>query len=296
MAATLATSRQTRDPHVDILTIEPDDVPSLRLPGGRSTLALRQDIKRYPGRSVWAPATLEFAIVGPWRNRLEIACVTELNAVRHAEPLLRAAFERCAIHGDELFLALELETQRSPTRYELAGMDLMEEVITYEMQTPRETSSTRPTMRLATVHAQDERAIVAVTRIDRAAFPWLWRNSRAEFDAYLCTPGVEVGLVYAADEPVAYFGITHFAGWGHLDRIAVLPERQGNGIGLETLRLAVDAIRRRGARRIGLSTQQTNRHSQRLYERFGFHRTFENDYRLYGRWTDPGRQGGLHLG
>ena len=125
MAATLALARQTCAPLVDILTIEPDDVPSLRLSGARSTHALRQDIKRYPGRSVWAPTTLEFAIVGPWRNRLEIACITELNAVRHAEPLLRAAFERCVIQGDELFLALELETQRSPTRYERAGMELI---------------------------------------------------------------------------------------------------------------------------------------------------------------------------
>ncbi len=295
MAATLAPARQTRAPHVDILTIEPDDVARLRLPGVRSLHALRQEIRTYPGRSVWSPSTLEFVIVGPWRNRPEIACINELAAVRNAEPLLRAAFDRCAIHGDNLFLALELETQRSPTRYERAGMDLMEEVITYEMQTPREAWRPNPALRLVPVHAQDERALAAVTRIDHAAFPWLWRNNRAEFDVYLCTPGVELALIEADGEPVAYMGLTHFAGWGHLDRIAVAPAWQGRGFGLDALRLAVDAMRRRGARRIGLSTQRTNRRSQRLYERFGFRRSFENDYRLYGRWTNPDRAGGVQL-
>ena len=288
-AATFAPARQSRAPHVDILTIQPGDLPRLRLNGARSIHALRQEIARYPGRSVWAPSTLEFAIVAPWRNRPEIACVTELVAVRYAEPLLRAAFDRCAAHGDDLFLALELETQRSPTRYERAEMDLMEEVITYEMQTPRDAGSPGASVRLRPVHAQDEPAIAAVTRVDRIAFPWLWRNNRAEFDAYLCTPGVEVALVETAGDVVGYIGMTHFAGWGHLDRIAIAPAWQGHGFGHDALRLAVDAMRRRGARRIGLSTQRTNRRSQRLYERFGFRRTFENDYRVYGRWTDPGR-------
>ncbi len=96
MAATLAPARQTRAPQLSIQTLEPDDIPMLRLPGLRGAQALRREIERYPGRSVWAPATLEFAVVGPWRNRPEIACVNELVAVRHAESLLRAAFERCA--------------------------------------------------------------------------------------------------------------------------------------------------------------------------------------------------------
>jgi ribosomal protein S18 acetylase RimI-like enzyme len=52
----------------------------------------------------------------------------------------------------------------------------------------------------------------------------------------------------------------------------------------------VDAIRHRGVRRVGLSTQRTNFRSQRLYERFGFHRTSEHDYRLFGAWCQPVRR------
>ena len=101
MATTRAPPRQARAPHVSIQTLEPSDVGMLRLPGQRGARALRLELEQYPGRSVWAPATLEFAIVGPWRNRPEIACVNELVAVRYAEPLLRAAFERCVGHGDD---------------------------------------------------------------------------------------------------------------------------------------------------------------------------------------------------
>ncbi|MGH2618799.1 MAG: GNAT family N-acetyltransferase, partial [Thermomicrobiales bacterium] len=122
----------------------------------------------------------------------------------------------------------------------------------------------------------------------------LWHNSRTEFDVYLRIPGVDVSLLEAGGEPVAYIGITHFAGWGHLDRIAVLPGQQGRGFGREALGLAVDIMRRQGARRAALSTQLTNRRSQRLYERFGFRRTYEHDYRLFGRWRRPERHTADH--
>ena len=48
---------------------------------------------------------------------------------------------------------------------------------------------------------------------------------------------------------MGYFGVTLFPDWGHLDRVAVVPEQQGKGFGLETLGLAVDTMRRRGAAR-----------------------------------------------
>src|SRR5688572_700891 len=159
MAATLAPARQTRAPQLSIQTLEPDDIPMLRLPGLRGAQALRREIERYPGRSVWAPATLEFAVVSPWRNRPEIACVSELVAVRHTESLLREAFDRCAAHGDDLLLAIELESQRSPTVYERAGMQLLEEVITYEIPAPREPWRPRPSVRYVGVQTHDKPAI-----------------------------------------------------------------------------------------------------------------------------------------
>ncbi|MCC2629622.1 MAG: GCN5-related N-acetyltransferase [Thermomicrobiales bacterium] len=248
---------------------------------------MRRLLDLHPGRSVWVPTTLEYALIGPWRNRPEIASIEDLVAVRHLEELLRAAIERCADQGDELVLTVELDSQRSPARYERAGLDMLEEVITYELGSVREAWSGSGRIRLVRVQANDKAAIDLVTSIDQASFPWLWRNNRAEFDAYLDTPGVEVWLLEADDDPVAYFGVTLFPDWGHLDRIAVVPQQQGRGFGLETLGLAVDTMKKRGARRVGLSTQRSNRRSQRLYERFGFQRTPAHDYRLFGAWCRP---------
>jgi len=250
---------------------------------------VRRLLDRSPGRSVWVPSTLEYALIGLWRNRPEIASIEDLVAVRHLEELLRAAVERCADQGDELVLTIELDSRRSPARYERAGLEMLEEVITYELGSVREAWSGSSHIRPVRVQANDEPAIDLVTSIDQASFPWLWRNNRTEFEVYLHTPGVEVWLVEVDDDPVAYFGVTLFPDWGHLDRIAVVPEQQGRGFGLETLGLAVDAMRNRGARRVGLSTQRSNRRSQRLYERFGFQRTPEYDYRLFGAWCRPGQ-------
>jgi ribosomal protein S18 acetylase RimI-like enzyme len=273
--------------------LELENIPALRLPGRRGAESLRKLLELHPGRSVWVPSTLEYALIGPWRNRPEIGSIENLVAVRHMEDLLYAAVERCAAHGDDLVLTVELDSRRSPARYERAGLEMLEEVITYEMSILREPWPHRDRMRLVRVHEFDEEVIDRVSDIDQASFPWLWRNSRAEFNVYLQTPGVEVWVVEADGEPVAYFGITLFPDWGHLDRVAVVPELQGRGFGRETLGLAVDTMRRRGAHRVGLSTQGTNWRSQRLYERFGFRRTPDHDYRLFGAWCRPEHRAGL---
>jgi ribosomal protein S18 acetylase RimI-like enzyme len=287
MTGLLAPPLAARTPPVVIQTLRPDDVAALRLPGRKSAQSLRQALERHPDRSVWAPATLEYALLGAWRNRTEIASVDELVAVRHTASLLDAAFERCVAHGDELMLAIELEGPGASSRFERAGLELLEEVITYETDVPRESWPTRQGVRLLPVTSGDNEVIDLIARIDQAAFPWLWRNSRTEFDVYLRIPGVEVALLEAGGEPIAYIGATHFAGWSHLDRIAVLPGKQGRGFGREALGLAVDMMRQQGARRAALSTQLTNWQSRRLYERFGFRRTYEHDYRLFGRWRRP---------
>lgn len=287
MAGVLAPPRGSRISTSVVRTLEPGDVAALRLPGSRGAESVRRLLELHPGRSVWVPSTLEYALIGPWRNRPEIASIEELVAVRHLDELLQAAVERCAEQGDELILTVELDSRRSPARYARAGLEMLEEVITYELGIGREPWSSSGRIRLVRLDANHAAAIDVVTTIDQASFPWLWRNNRVEFEVYLQTPGVEVWLIEADGQPVAYFGVTLFPDWGHLDRIAVVPEQQGRGFGLEALGLAVDTIRQRGARRVGLSTQRTNRRSQRLYERFGFQRTPDHDYRLFGAWCRP---------
>jgi ribosomal protein S18 acetylase RimI-like enzyme len=96
----------------------------------------------------------------------------------------------------------------------------------------------------------------------------------------------------ASGRLVSYVGVTRFRAWGHLDRIAVLPELQGQGIGLESLEWALYVLAQSGARRIGLSTQARNERSRLLYERYGFQRKTNQDYYLYGDWL---QEDGGHL-
>ena len=270
-----------------VRTLRPGDVDMLRLPGIRGGAALRDALSRYPERSVWVPETLEYLVLTPWRNRPEIAHVEELVGVRQSEALLRGAFERCVAQGDDLLLAIELESGYGGARYRRAGLDVLEEVITYEIDIARAAMETDPEISVARVIPEDLASVDVVAGIDQAAFPWLWRNSRQELETYLRTPGVTVALVSVGHEPVAYFGTTVYTGWGHLDRIAVDPRHQGRGYGQAALRSAAALMRRQRARRLGLSTQRTNIRSQHLYERFGFRRTPGLDYQLFGRWCRP---------
>jgi ribosomal protein S18 acetylase RimI-like enzyme len=269
--------------------LTPRDVAGLRLADERTRASVRQALERYPGRSVWVPATFEYALLGPWRNRPEIACIEDLVAVRHTELLLRAALERCVQQGDTLLLAIELESAHGRSRFERGGLELLEEVITYEIDTGRAAQSVDRSVRIVPVAAGDTRSLSRILAIDETAFPWLWRNNWTEFESYLTTPGVDVFMVEADGEPAGYTGATVFPGWGHLDRIAVAPQWQGHGFGRAALIHAVAAMRQKGARRVALSTQRTNWRSQRLYEQSGFRRTPDLDYQLFGAWCGPVR-------
>jgi ribosomal protein S18 acetylase RimI-like enzyme len=295
MAGTLARPRSRATEFAAVAPLEPRDVPALRLYGASAERALCQALEMRPGRSVWIPETREYAVLGAWRNRPEISSVDDLVAVWHADTLLRAALERCVAQGDELMLAIELESSPGRSRFERAGLEMLEEVITYEKSIARSAPPPATTLRRRPISPDDGPAIDAVVAIDQAAFPWLWQNNRAEFDVYLRTPGVEVSLIVSEMDPVAYLGVTHFPGWGHLDRIAVAPSAQGRGVGREALSLAVESMRQAGAKRAALSTQRTNLRSQRLYERSGFHRTPDLDYKLFGAWCRPEHEHSAHF-
>lgn len=270
-----------------ILPLRPGDVSSLRIRGSRrmSAAAVRALVAGYPDRAVWLPSTAEYVLLAPWRHRPEIAWLQEIAAVGNAEALIAAAAERSRRAGDTLTLAVEMDETRRPAFYDRAGLSLLEEIVTYELEMgaarlPR----ARSRLDFRRVRLSDPRALAAFLTIDQAAFPWLWWNAEGEFLAYDEIPGVQLYLGYLDGQPVSYVGITAYAGWGHLDRVAVLPEAQGNGLGGEALAFVVTTLADQGARRIALSTQGDNLRSQRLYDRFGFARSPAFDYRLYGAW------------
>ncbi len=267
------------------------DVDLLRL-GWSSAFTARDlevHLRAHPGLSWWVPANGEYLIGGPWRHRTEIAVIQELTGRIHTTALVDAFTRGCRERGLRLAVMLDQHEGRRESFYAQIGFDLLQNIVVYEL--PRLPRPIPPpaTLRFTPVTPETLDDLLAV---DHAAFPWLWWNSAAEFASYAAHYGVEIFLGSEPDgTPVAYVGVTSYRGWGHLDRIAVIPDRQGAGYGLEALNFAVGRLAEQGARRVGLSTQADNIRSQHLYERYGFRRTTGSDYLIYGAWLDDGVEG-----
>ncbi len=279
-------------PTAVVLPLEPEDVERVLPHDPRAREALRQALAAAPGRSVWAPDTLEYVVVVPWRHRPDISHVQEIAAVRHANALVAAARDRCRDAGDAMVLAVELHDGRSASFYARSGLWPIEDVITYELDARRPRPAPTGSLTFRTAMPEVAADLRTLLEIDHAAFPWLWQNSEEEFRVYGDASDVQLLLGFDGPDPVSYSGATLYAGWGHLDRIAVLPDRQGQGEGFETLARTVEAMVTLGAVRIGLSTQQDNARSQHLYEGFGFRRSPVYDYRLYGADLRPANDSG----
>jgi ribosomal protein S18 acetylase RimI-like enzyme len=276
------------------LRVEPllaEDVRSLYLPWSSpfESLSLARHLRTHPGRSFWLPETGEYIVGEPWRHRKEITAVADISARGNGSVLLERIRQAHSEPAHELIVMTDFAGARQPSFYNSLGLGLMQEVLCYELRAipPEPPRGLLSFSAIALERLDDVGTLIAV---DHASFPWLWWNSVAEFASYGQVPGV--ALYVGSDDrgtPVTYVGITHFRGWGHLDRIGVVPGHQGAGYGLETLRFAVRMLARGGATRVGLSTQANNTRSQRLYHRFGFQRTYQNDYNIYGVWVNPAR-------
>ncbi|HEX5501433.1 MAG TPA: GNAT family N-acetyltransferase [Thermomicrobiales bacterium] len=279
----------TPTPDATIAPLRAEDAGRLGL-GWSSNFSARelaQHLQAHPGLSWWVPATGEYLIGEPWRHRDEIAAIRELSARLHAGPLAAAFCAGCRERGDRLAVMVDQHEIRRDSFYQDLGFDLLQEILIYELRRLPRPIPPPARLRFAPLTPATHADLLAV---DHAAFPWLWRNSAGEFASYGALYGVEI---YVGREPggapVAYVGLTSYRGWGHLDRIAVIPERQGSGYGLEALNFATAHLAEHGARHLGLSTQSDNIRSQSLYERYGFRRTYHNDYFIYGKWLDEMR-------
>lgn len=243
---------------------------------------LEQHLREHPGCSWWIPANGEYVIGGPWRHRAEIAAIQELRARLYPERLVAAFLAACRERGLRLVVMVDQPESRREPFYQRLGLEVVQEIVIYEL--PRLPRSIPPSRQLRFEPLTDT-TVEALLALDHLAFPWLWWNSAAELAAYRALHGVELFVGREPDDTVAaYVGLTSYRGWGHLDRIAVLPDRQGLGYGLDALTFTIARLAEHGARRVGLSTQADNLRSQRLYEGYGFRRVVGNDYTIYGAW------------
>lgn len=116
-----------------------------------------------------------------------------------------------------------------------------------------------------------ENELPVITAIDHAAFSAPWQMTaddlrQAQRQAASCTVALASGV------PVGYQISTRHHTAGHLARLAVRPDWQGQRIGAVLLHHLIDRFNQRGIRSVTVNTQMSNIRSQHLYERFGFHR------------------------
>jgi ribosomal protein S18 acetylase RimI-like enzyme len=112
----------------------------------------------------------------------------------------------------------------------------------------------------------------------------MWRNAKSsltralELSAY-ATVAVESGKI------LGYQISTASSSGAHLARLAVLPNRQNQGIGYALIRNLVQQFTAWGAIRISVNTQADNTASLSVYERSGF-KQIEGEFPVYQ--FDPG--------
>ena len=119
----------------------------------------------------------------------------------------------------------------------------------------------------------------AVHEVDTASFVPVWQNSQeclgiafkqAAFATVAEYEGRIIGYQISTATPMG----------GHLARLAIHPDMQGNGIGYSLLRDTLSHFERRGAHNVTVNTQQNNAASLALYKKAGFRMTGE-DYPVY---------------
>lgn len=112
----------------------------------------------------------------------------------------------------------------------------------------------------------------AVFELDTRAFTPLWQNSRHELLEALKLS--TLATVFERDGRIIGYQLsTVSALGGHLARLAVDPQCQGQGIGTTLVGDMIESLSRRGFDRITVNTQGDNDLSHRLYRRLGFKET-----------------------
>lgn len=269
-----------------VLPLMPADLPQLyvsnhhRLNPGD----LARWVAEMPGISQWHPASGEFVVATRWRNRPDIPMIQLLSSFNHETDLIRASIASAEEQGMAAYVTVEMYEKRRPAFYRKNGFELLEDIVIYGHQRSHDFLDLEfaPRQEFWPITASDDASIASLIDVDSAAFSWLWRNSRQEFEWWLNQPSVEAFVGTIDGEIASYYGATLFNGMAHLDRIAVHPQYQGAGIGRETLVYAMRRFASLGLGRVALSTQHENMVSRNMYEWAGFHRTPQDDFRMYG--------------
>lgn len=119
---------------------------------------------------------------------------------------------------------------------------------------------------------RDEKDLKELLAIDAAAFPPFWRFNEAGLAEAIGATARSTTLTILGGEgtPIAYAVVGFGSAISYLQRVAVEPAWQGQGMGRSLLRVATRKARSNGAKVLLLNTQTDNNSAITLYEDEGF--------------------------
>lgn len=119
---------------------------------------------------------------------------------------------------------------------------------------------------------RSSRALAAAARIDHAAFETPWHlDENGITEALDATPHSRIRLaVNANDDPAGYLITGRNGAVGFIQRLAVDPEHEGQGVASSLMCDSLTWLARRGVSEVLVNTHFDNSRALRLYARFGF--------------------------
>lgn len=122
------------------------------------------------------------------------------------------------------------------------------------------------------VHTGDHDDLEEALRIDRKAFTDFWQFDReALLEAIRSTPRSVIHVIRQPSGGLAGFAVTGVGSTiGYLQRVAVDPRWQGQGMGRSLVRCSSRWAKQQGAQALMLNTQRDNPAALALYESEGF--------------------------
>lgn len=139
-------------------------------------------------------------------------------------------------------------------------------IVTYERTTASSPPAPPSPATIRTAHYKDLPTLLA---LDTQIFADIWHKSVEDFNQALIN--ADTFLVAEIDNRiVGYAWCELHRRHAHLTRLAVHPERQGEGIGAQLLHQVIITMLAKNVDQITLNTQESNTRSRTLYKRFGF--------------------------
>lgn len=209
-------------------------------------------------RRGWARATAR-----PWND---VESDAALRLMRGGEAFLHACTERLIANGAPSVLSPPLPRNARRTWHD-AGYGVFLDLAL--MRLGLETTPAAPSHLV--VESADDR-LHDLIKIDAAAFSPFWRFDRQGLkEAMEATGRSSLLIIRDADGGAAGFAIVGFgSAISYLQRVAVHPDWQGQGMGRSLLRVAARKARVAGARVMLLNTQPDNDPALALYESEGY--------------------------